>query len=510
MRRKIMFSAVFVALVALIATLSASASFPGKNGKIVLGSEHAGEDEIWVMNPDGTDRHNLTRHDGAKISDIDPRWSPDGRQIVYGSDPSGSLQIWIMNANGSSPRALTTLPGRNRYPAFTADGKQIVFQSFNAGNFEILRMNTDGSEVTNLTNDPGVDWAPATSPRGKKIVFTRERDNDGDLYIWSPDKPLVRLTNTTGYDYYANWSPNGNDLVFVREDTSGGTDLYLAHSDGTGERRLTTSPSRVEYFPAFSPDGTQITYTACGPPKPQGAPNPVCSTRVINLDGSGDVDLAFPAAAVTLPFSDNFGDDVRNVEHWNLLHDGTGGFVEDTNGRVELTLKADAVPSSRPSPAIEVRYGFQCLLNADYDARVDYELLDWPASNGATFQMHAFFADATIGRQSQNWGESYGAFVPPSSFDSAPTLDRSGTLRLVRNGRTYSSYYRSGGAWVELLTATAGSSPVVLTLELASYGTAFAHQQVKVAFDNFRLEASDVDCSPSTPDWHPDWQPIMK
>jgi hypothetical protein len=496
-------------LVALVASLSASAAFPGNNGKIVFGSEHGGEDEIWVMNTDGSDRHNLTRHDGAKISDIDPRWSPDGRQIVYASDPGGAMQIWILNANGSGAHQLTNLPGRNHLPSFTADGKQIVFQNNVGTNFEIYRMNIDGTGVVNLTNDLGVDWAPATSAKGRKIVFTSERDGNGHLYILSPDGPLKQVTNGPGYDYFANWSPNGNDLVFTRF-IEGQNEIYTAHADGTGQRRLTNTPGMAEYFPAFSPDATKITFTRCGSPKPPTAPNPLCSTHTMNLDGSGDVNLAFPAAAATFPFTDDFDDDVRNVEHWNLLHDGTGGFVQDTNGRVELTLKADAEPSSGLFPGISVRYGFQCLLNADYDARVDYELVDWPAANGATFQMHAFFADATIGRQSQDWGESYAASVPPGSFNPAPTLDRSGTLRLVRNGATYTSYYRSGGAWVEVLSAPAGSSPVVLTLELASYGAAFAHRQVKVAFDNFHVEASDVDCSPSTPDWHPDWQPITK
>jgi len=201
MCRKILASGVGVVLAALVASLTASAAFPGKNGKIVFGSQHAGEDEIWVMNSDGSERRNLTRHDGAKISDIDPRWSPDGRRIVFSSDRSGSGQIWVMNANGSNPTQLTNLPGRNRYPAFTADGKQIVFQSLASGNFEIYRMNSDGSGVTNVTNDPGVDWAPATSSRGKKIVFTRERGDSGHLFIWSPDAPLKQVTSTAGYDY---------------------------------------------------------------------------------------------------------------------------------------------------------------------------------------------------------------------------------------------------------------------------------------------------------------------
>src|SRR5262245_10874676 len=84
------------------------------SGQIVFGSEHGGEDEIWVMNADGTNKHNLTRHDGAKISDIDPRWSPDGSRIAFSSDPGGNRQIWIMNADGSGAHQLTNVPGANR------------------------------------------------------------------------------------------------------------------------------------------------------------------------------------------------------------------------------------------------------------------------------------------------------------------------------------------------------------------------------------------------------------
>jgi Tol biopolymer transport system component len=509
MSRRALASGVAVVLAALVASLTASAAFPGKNGKIVFGSQHAGEDEIWVMSSDGTDRRNLTRHDGAKVSDIDPRWSPDGLQIAYASDRTGTMQLWVMRADGGMPRQLTDLPGRNRYPSWTADGKQIVFQSLDAGNFEIYRINVDGTDISNLTNDPGVDWSPATSARGRKIAFTSERDGSGHLYVLTPDGAITRVTNTVDYDYFANWSPSGNDLVFIRENSSGENDIYVAHADGTGTRRLTNTPGRTEYFPAFSPDGKKVVYTACSPPKPLAAPNPVCSSHVMNLDGSEDVDLVFPTPETPFPFVDNFNDNIRDVNHWGLLHDGTGGFVNEANGRVEFSFAPDAAPSMGPFPAISVRYDFTCLLNADFDAQVDFELLDWPAANGATVQFHAFYADGTVARQSQDWGESYGAFFPPSSFNVVATDDQSGTLRLVRSGATYTGYYKSGGAWVELLSAPASQGAAILTIELASFGT-FSHELVRVAFDNFRIVASDVDCSSSRPDWHPDWQPVAR
>lgn len=495
----------------LVASMSASAAFPGRNGKIVFGSQHAGEDEIWVMNADGSDRHNLTRHDGSKVSDIDPRWSPDGRRIVFASDRSGSLQIWAMNANGTEPVQLTDLPGRNRYPAFTADGKQIVFQSLAAGNFEIYRMQADGSGVTNLTKDSGVDWAPAASARGKKVVFTSERDGNGHLYVWSPDDAVKRVTDSAGYDYFASWSPSGNDLVFVREE-GGETEIYVAHADGTGAKQLTDTPGVTEYFPAFSPDGTKITFIGCVPAAVQSAPNPDCSVRTMNLDGTDVVDLAFPTPSTSLPFADDLADSQRNVDRWAVLHDGTGGYEDETNGQVELTIDADAKPSSGPFPAINVRYEFACVLTGDFDAQVDYELLDWPAANGAYLHLSAWDVGASVSRQSESWGEAYGASIPPSSWAVAPTTDTRGRLRLQRTGSTVTSSNWDGDEWVPLLSGEPPSNgPAVVLLELAAYGS-FAHQRVRVAYDNFRLDADaeEVDCSHYRPDWHPDWQPVPK
>src|SRR5438876_150835 len=129
-------AAAIVALAAVCIPLVGSAA-PGRQaGQILFFSEHGGEDEIWVMNADGSNKHNLTRHDGAKITDLDPAWSPDGREIAYVSDASGSRQIWIMDSDGSDQHQLFTAPGNNRYPNWTADGKSIVFQSVSGGNLE--------------------------------------------------------------------------------------------------------------------------------------------------------------------------------------------------------------------------------------------------------------------------------------------------------------------------------------------------------------------------------------
>ena len=64
-------------LVALVATQKpAQAAFPGKNGKIAFVSTRDGNEEIYVMEADGTNETRLTTEPGR---DIHPMFSPDGR-----------------------------------------------------------------------------------------------------------------------------------------------------------------------------------------------------------------------------------------------------------------------------------------------------------------------------------------------------------------------------------------------------------------------------------------------
>src|ERR1700748_3217840 len=44
---------------------------------------------------------------GGKAWDVQPRFSPDGKQISYTSDKEGGDNIWVMNADGSNKHAIT-------------------------------------------------------------------------------------------------------------------------------------------------------------------------------------------------------------------------------------------------------------------------------------------------------------------------------------------------------------------------------------------------------------------
>src|SRR5215213_219788 len=96
-----------MAAVALLVPSMASAATPGK---IVFVSNRDGNDEIYVMNADGSGQTRLTTTPN-NVADRDPAWSPDGKQIAWVTNrdnPAADREVWIMNADGSNPHQITT------------------------------------------------------------------------------------------------------------------------------------------------------------------------------------------------------------------------------------------------------------------------------------------------------------------------------------------------------------------------------------------------------------------
>src|SRR4051812_37868277 len=102
--------------VALLLPAAASASFPGKNGKIAFERDN----EIFVMNPDGSGAVPITSDGTAKR---DPSVSADGRFVVY----SAGLNLHVIGSDGKGDRLITTERANDQSPAFSPDGRKIAF-----------------------------------------------------------------------------------------------------------------------------------------------------------------------------------------------------------------------------------------------------------------------------------------------------------------------------------------------------------------------------------------------
>ncbi len=164
---------------------------------IVFTSLKDGDLDIYTMNVDGTDVRRLTdavgydggaffSPDGTKIvyranHPTDSTELAEYRALLaqHIVRPN-KMEIWIMNADGSDQHQVTHLGGANFAPFYTPDGTRIIFSSNykspHSGNFDLYLIDPDGSNLEQITTDPGFDGFPQFSPDGKYLVWASSRN----------------------------------------------------------------------------------------------------------------------------------------------------------------------------------------------------------------------------------------------------------------------------------------------------------------------------------------------
>src|SRR2546426_407431 len=125
---------VLLSMVVLAFPPDGGAAFPGVNGKIAFDSNRDGNEEIYVINPDGTGETRLTNN---PASDFSPTWSPDGTKIAFVSFRDGFSAIYIMNADGTGQTRITNNPEGDSEPDWSPNGTKIAFAKTHAGNIQI-------------------------------------------------------------------------------------------------------------------------------------------------------------------------------------------------------------------------------------------------------------------------------------------------------------------------------------------------------------------------------------
>ena len=238
----------------------ASASFPGRSGKIAFTSDASGSDDILVMNADGSGRENLT---SGPDDDTDPAWSPDGRRLAFvrsGVVPT----VYVVREDGTGLRRVTV----GASPAWSPVGGRIVFSRRVGRGSDLYIVGVDGRGLRRLTRTVAPESEPEWSADGRLIAFVRTgRAGSAHVYVMRPNGAGVRRATTGAVeDSNPAWSPDSRQLAFVREDASLGISrVFVATLDGgrahplAGELQLDPAAT-FEGTPSWSPDGKHIVF----------------------------------------------------------------------------------------------------------------------------------------------------------------------------------------------------------------------------------------------------------
>jgi eukaryotic-like serine/threonine-protein kinase len=302
------------------ATMEPSPTLPpappiGGGGLIAFVSNRDGQRfQVYTMRPDGSEVKQLTTDDVDKWSPTWTfhgtvlAWSPDGTQLLYVA-PGGAaatLNIWLVNADGSNPHNISAAePGKasgdDYNPAWCKDGT-IAFTTKRFNNVpQIVTMTLENPRLRNTSlldrqgNNPNewnpvffpqncsrmlnvtvqngmpeiwrvfpdkASWRvflsdingygasteePAISPNEKFVAYTRYGTKTKDVVNvtidtenYSPRTMQLnsRVLTTTGNNSSPQWSPDSKFITFVSQRDSGKKEIYVMTSAGTDQHRI--------------------------------------------------------------------------------------------------------------------------------------------------------------------------------------------------------------------------------------------------------------------------------
>jgi TolB protein len=176
----------------------AEATISRDGKKIVFTSMRNGDLDIYTMNADGSDVRQLTHElgydggaffsdDGRKIvyrseQPKTPEEIADYKDLLsHGLIRPGNLELWVMDADGNNKHQVTHNGAANFAPYWLPGGKRIIFSS-NVGDqkdpsgFDLYVINQDGTGLDRVTYHPDFDAFPMFSSDGKRLVWASNRN----------------------------------------------------------------------------------------------------------------------------------------------------------------------------------------------------------------------------------------------------------------------------------------------------------------------------------------------
>jgi TolB protein len=226
-------------------------------GKIAFVSKLTGNKEIYLMDYDGYNVQSITRNGSINLN---PDFSPDGREIIYTSYKRGNPDLYRRELFSGAEAVISARRGINITGAYAPDGKRVALAMSKEGSSNIYLIDKAGKLLVRLTSGGAIDVSPAWSPDGSRIAFVSDRLGKPQVFTMNSDgSNMRRLTFSGAYNVSPRWSPKGDRIVYCRQEGNS-FQIHAINPDGSDDTRITSEGSNEH--PRWSPDGRFITFSS--------------------------------------------------------------------------------------------------------------------------------------------------------------------------------------------------------------------------------------------------------
>jgi tricorn protease len=182
---------------------------------------------LWVADLNGGMAAALTTHPGY---DWMPVWSPDGKRIAFSSDRNGNDDVFVMNADGTGLVQLTFDTAADTVCDFSPDGGAVLFASRRDGSWMrhpfLYEVPASGGQPRALFPDFG--YFGAYAPDGTTVAYTprvtyyytKGYDGTGNMRINLYDRKTGAHREVVGGrrdSAHAMWGPDGKGFWYITD-----------------------------------------------------------------------------------------------------------------------------------------------------------------------------------------------------------------------------------------------------------------------------------------------------
>ena len=223
--------------------------------------------ELYMMDFDGRNPIQLTRHQGTVIS---PALSFDGKKVLYSliknnRSKNRNVNLYVMDLETRNSRVVSSRKGINSGAVFMPDGEHIALTMSHEGNAEIYALSLNTGKTRRITRHFAPDVDPSFNSEGTRMVFLSGRSGSKKpmIYIADPraeEKDVKRRGFVGDYNATPRFSPDGLEVAFASW-MDGKFDIFRIDQDGRNLYRLTKDFGSNE-DPTYSNDGQFIAFSS--------------------------------------------------------------------------------------------------------------------------------------------------------------------------------------------------------------------------------------------------------